>query len=114
MVRLRIKGHRRRLRLNCMYPAFWGCFLTSAPLVNLEDSFCLGGGPRTQKNVIGKLRLHLGKRSFPGFCSYIEVPEDLCLRARDAHHLVVEANTVGAAGSVHGKGAVEVVDDHMK
>ena len=80
----------------------------------LEDSFCLGGGPRTQKNVAGKLRLHFGERSFPGFCSYIEVPEDLCLRARDAHHLVVEANTIGAAGSVHGKGAVEVVDDHMK
>src|SRR6266481_9890408 len=55
----------------------------------LEDSFCLGGGPRTQKNVAGKLRLHFGERSFPGFCSYIEVPEDLCLRARDAHHLVV-------------------------
>ena len=79
-----------------------------------QPSFCLGGGPRTQKNVIGKLRLHFGERSFPGFCSYIEVPEDLCLRARDAHHLVVEANTIGAAGSVHGKGAVEVVDDHMK
>jgi hypothetical protein len=58
-----LNGHRPRLRPNCyLYPPFWGCFLTSAPLVR---GFSSCGLPGPDGFSLLRRPLHRGRASKP-------------------------------------------------